>query len=200
MGERPSTRPPTRPSPSRPRGRRSPTSIATATPTSSSAHRARTASACSAAGPSRSTRRATPRSSAPWRAPQFGWTISTGADLDRDGFLDLVVGAPQAPAGGSYRGAVYAYRGDAGLTLPIFATVLGSWNSAQFGSRVLILGQQDPTTPELEVLVAEPYASFAPYTQNGGVWRFRGSSGLPALTGVTGPSHNTFLGRDGIGP
>jgi serine/threonine-protein kinase len=64
----------------------------------------------------------------------FGLAVAGAGDVDRDGFDDVVVGAPQHDAGGNDRGKVYLYRGtSAGLDARPSWTVVGSADDQLFG-------------------------------------------------------------------
>jgi hypothetical protein len=67
-------------------------------------------------------------------AGQAGWSVSGGGDLDGDGFIDLVVGAPRA---NDDDGAVYVYLGRPGGYPPVPSVTLeGQERYGGFGSSV----------------------------------------------------------------
>ncbi|MBO9616708.1 MAG: FG-GAP repeat protein [Dyadobacter sp.] len=65
----------------------------------------------------------------------FGYTVSGAGDINRDGYADLIVGAPGISAGQATFGAVYVYSGSSsGPASPV--TIPGTEPDANFGSSV----------------------------------------------------------------
>src|SRR5262245_43988370 len=74
----------------------------------------------------------------------FVSTVRSAADLNLDGFADVVIGAPQADGGGapgSERGAVFIHFGSAaGPSAAPDLTLLGSEDRAHFGTSIAFVG------------------------------------------------------------
>ena len=79
------------------------------------------------------------------KSDAFGRHVSTAGDVDRDGFVDVIVGAPSNNAGGAGAGRAYVYSGKDGHVL---LTLTGQTGWA-FGSSVA--GFSDATRIELVV-------------------------------------------------
>jgi hypothetical protein len=79
----------------------------------------------------------------------LGWAISGGADVDGDGYEDLLAGAPTADDGGSNSGAVEVVRGSATAlaggagSLSSWATIAGADSNDRLGQSVAGAGDVD---------------------------------------------------------
>jgi len=72
---------------------------------------------------------------------QYGWSVSTAGDVNRDGYDDVLVGARQYDNGLAYEGRAYAYHGSAsGLSTTPGWTAAGGQTTAYFGSSVATAG------------------------------------------------------------
>jgi len=85
------------------------------------------------------------------RGDQFGQHAAGAGDVDRDGFADVIVGAPSNNAGGKGAGRAYVYSGKTGSVL---LTLTGAHEGDAFGSAVA--GLSDKT--HLLLLVGAPGA------------------------------------------
>jgi hypothetical protein len=111
---------------------------------------------------------------------EYGKSVAWVADLNGDGFSDIVIGAPAAAGGGLERGTVYVFFG--GRTMDNFsdAVISGERDFDHFGTALADAGDMD----------GDGFGDFwvgAPDTLNDGITRsntvylFRGG---PALTGT----------------
>ncbi|MEE2887234.1 MAG: Calx-beta domain-containing protein [Planctomycetota bacterium] len=79
----------------------------------------------------------------------FGSAIAGGGDINRDGFADLLVGAPGEAASVGGEGVVYLLSGQTGGEL---ARLLGASQDAAFGTSVALVGDLDnDATPDFMV-------------------------------------------------
>jgi hypothetical protein len=85
------------------------------------------------------------------KSDDFGRHVSGVGDVDRDGFADVIVGAPTNAAGGKGAGRAYVYSGKTGLAL---LTLTGEHAGDGFGSAVA--GYSDPKV--LLLVVGAPTA------------------------------------------
>ncbi len=85
------------------------------------------------------------------KGDQFGQHAAGAGDVDRDGFADVIVGAPANNAGGKGAGRAYVYSGKTGSAL---LTLTGAHEGDAFGSAVA--GSSDKT--HLLLLVGAPGA------------------------------------------
>jgi len=79
----------------------------------------------------------------------LGWSVSGGVDIDDDGYLDILAGAPTADDGGSNSGAVEVIRGSATALsggaggLSSWATIAGADGNDRLGQSVAGAGDVD---------------------------------------------------------
>ncbi len=69
----------------------------------------------------------------------FGSTLAIG-NVNGDGFEDLIVGAPRANAGGTYRGQVLVYYGGSPMNTGVDVTMSGSADYTYLGNTLAYLG------------------------------------------------------------
>jgi hypothetical protein len=55
----------------------------------------------------------------------LGWSVASAGDVNGDGVTDLIVGAPQSNAGGTYSGRAYVFSGSTGDTIHVFTGEAG---------------------------------------------------------------------------
>ncbi len=133
----------------------------------------------------------------------FGYSVSTASDVNRDGFTDVLVGAPLYSRSFQDQGACYLYYGSpTGLHSNTVLRLEGLGANAQFGFAVAGTADVDGDGFS-DVLVGAPFASGSELTlENGYAALYRGSaSGLIATPawlkyGETGGIHT---GAD-VGP
>lgn len=88
---------------------------------------------------------------------QFGAALASGADLDGDGVVDLIVGARAEDAGLVDRGVVRVFSGKTGV---VTQSLLGSQAQARFGTSVAAVGDVNGDGVS-DFLVAAPGAGLA---------------------------------------
>lgn len=108
----------------------------------------------------------------------FGYSVSMAGDVNRDGYTDVIVGAPRYTRTAADQGAAYLYYGSpTGLVLNTFLRLEGFDFNAQFGFAVAGAGDVDGDTFP-DVLVGAPFASGSELTlENGYAALYRGSAG-----------------------
>src|SRR5262249_23906798 len=75
---------------------------------------------------------------------KIGFAVCAGGDVDRDGYGDVIVGAPGFDGGGVDEGKVFLFRGSpAGLSATPSWTAESSQAGAQFGAAVAPAGDVD---------------------------------------------------------
>ena len=133
---------------------------------------------------------------------EYGWSVASGSDLDKDGRDDLVIGAPGWDGTVTDGGAVFVHYGrSTGYSSTPDVTLLGDEAGARFGHSVLTPGDLDGDGwPELVV--------GATHRSGGGIQRgsvlsySSGASGLATSPGwqVNGSSNGAHLGWALAGP
>ena len=133
----------------------------------------------------------------------FGYSVSMAGDVNRDGYTDVIIGAPRYTRTFQRQGAAYLYYGSpTGLVLHTSLRIEGFDFNAQFGFAVAGAGDVDGDTFP-DVLVGAPFSSGSELTlENGYAALYRGSAGglIPTAAwlkyGETGGIHT---GAD-VGP
>jgi len=123
----------------------------------------------------------------------FGQRAATAGDVNKDGFADIIIGAPGSPSL-SIQGRTYLYLGSAsGLSATPALTLTGESSNDSFGWSVGIAGDVNKDNYTDVFVTARGYL-----TNTGRVYIYHGSaSGLsttPALT-LTGQTANEFFGH-----
>ena len=107
----------------------------------------------------------------------FGASVATAGDVNKDGYTDVVVGAPSAP-----NGHVYVYLGGpGGLSTTASRSLSGTQSGGQFGASVCTAGDVNGDG-YADVLVGAPNESFSTLTGDGTAYLFLGGSGGVAAT------------------
>jgi hypothetical protein len=116
---------------------------------------------------------------------RFGASVSSAGDVNRDGYPDVVVGAPAFSDGQAGEGAAFLYRGSAsGLAANASWTVEGEQAVARFGSTVATAGDVDGDG--FSDIAVAPIAHDAGQLDEGRVSLYRGSAaGLAASAAWT---------------
>jgi len=143
----------------------------------------------------------------------FGYSVSSAADVNNDGYTDVLVGAPRYSRTFQNQGAAYLYYGSpTGLVLNTALRLEGFDLNAQFG--FVVAGASDVNGDMFtDVLVGAPFSSGSELTlENGYVALYRGSAGglIPTAAwlkyGETGGIHTGAevgpvgdLNGDGLG-
>lgn len=115
----------------------------------------------------------------------FGFAVAGAGDVDNDGFDDVVVSAPIAQGGGSWRGEVFVYSGATGSLLH---RLDGFVDQALFGLAVLGAGDVDQDGHD-DFVVSCPYAGNGILTiysgMTGSVIQYIAATETDARFGVT---------------
>lgn len=117
---------------------------------------------------------------------RFGWSVSSGGDVNKDGVPDIVVGEPYGDSTGTDVGIVYVYSGATGYQLYHF---LGEAAGDNFGLSVASAGDVNGDG-YADLLIGAPN-----HTNGGSVYIYSGKTG--ALLGAIynpGPPVNDLFG------
>lgn len=127
---------------------------------------------------------------------RFGGAVGSGADLDGDGVIDLIVGAPLEDAGLADRGVVRVFSGKTGA---VTQSLLGPQALAQFGTSVASIGDVNSDGVS-DFVVAAPGAGIASMRSGvNGTVLWSAACGFPS--GATSPALVSAIGDvngDGI--
>jgi hypothetical protein len=118
----------------------------------------------------------------------FGWSVSGAGDVNKDGYADLIVGAPYNSAGGTDAGRAYVYSGQTGALLYTFT---GAAADDNFGSSVSGAGDVSKDG-YADLIVGAPYNS-AGGTDAGRAYVYSGQTGALLYT-FTGEAADDNLG------
>ncbi len=121
---------------------------------------------------------------------EFGNHVSSG-DVNKDGYSDVIVGAPGNDAAGVDAGRAYVYYGGPGADAVADLTLTGEAAGHNFGARVTSAGDMDRDGSD-DVIAGAHYAAGAgrAYVYYGG----SGADAVPELT-LTGAAAGDFFGN-----
>jgi hypothetical protein len=113
----------------------------------------------------------------------FGFSVALAGDVNRDGYSDVVIGAPLYDTGGSDRGKAYLYQGAAAVPVSPSWTAAGSSNLGQYGFCVAGAGDLNGDGYS-DVAIGAPFQNRIsppiPPVKAGNVFLFYGgAAGLP---------------------
>ncbi|PVD54080.1 hypothetical protein DC498_01425 [Terrimonas sp.] len=112
---------------------------------------------------------------------QFGASVAAAADINADGYSDIVIGAPFYDNGETDEGAAFIYQGSAvGLSNTVVAVIESNQANAQMGISVSGAGDVNGDGYS-DVIIAAPYFDNGE-TDEGVVWVYHGSA-----TGIVTP-------------
>jgi len=122
----------------------------------------------------------------------LGTSVAAAGDVNRDGFSDVIVGAPVESDGTIDEGAAHVYLGSPmGLSTAPVWTVASGHEGSRFGSAVAGAGDIDGDGYS-DVLVGAPYLNGS-YVDEGEVFLYLGSASGPQTTAAW----NLMGGQDG---
>lgn len=112
-------------------------------------------------------------------ADQFGSDVSTGGDVNADGFADLLVGAPRNSDTATWAGKAYIYFGGASMDSIADLSMTGETIADNFGSNVEICHDIDGDKHD-DFLVSAPYYDPNLYADAGRVYIYHGGPAVDA--------------------
>jgi hypothetical protein len=105
----------------------------------------------------------------------LGWSVASAGDVNRDGYSDVIVGAPFYTSGQSNEGAVFVYHGSAsGINTTAATMVERNQAGAQLGFSVASAGDVNGDGYS-DVVVGAPYYDNNAYVDEGGAFVYIGS-------------------------
>lgn len=111
----------------------------------------------------------------------FGFSVSSAGDINKDGYGDIIVGAPYADTSGDNTGKAYIY---SGLDQSLLFTFAGQYEGGEFGYSVSSAGDvNNDTYPD--VIIGARFAA----NNNGRAYVYSGSDGERLYTFDGGDSH-----------
>ena len=123
----------------------------------------------------------------------FGWSVSEAGDIDKDGYAELIVGAPENNKGGLGTGRAYVFSGQTGALLYTFiGEATGAYTGDALGYSVSGAGDVD-NDGYADLVVGAPNGGLVG-SAAGRVYVYSGQTGARLHT-FTGEAVNDFFGR-----
>ena len=123
----------------------------------------------------------------------FGWSVSEAGDIDKDGYAELIVGAPENNKGGLGTGRAYVFSGQTGALLYTFiGEATGAFTGEALGYSVSGAADVD-NDGYADLVVGAPNGGLAG-SAAGRVYVHSGKSGARLRT-FNGETLNDFFGR-----
>jgi len=132
----------------------------------------------------------------------FGTSVNTAGDVDRDGYADVIVGAPGFNGAGTNRGEAFIFSLRGGTGAASTWTIVGSTDSAAFGFSVSTAGDVNGDG-YADVIVGAPLHTEIAHAE-GKAYVYLGGPGGPVTSpswttrsGVTNAEHGYSVGTAG---
>lgn len=105
---------------------------------------------------------------------KFGFSVSTAGDVNKDGYSDIIVGAPKYSEDETNEGAIFVYHGSStGIVTPAAEIIQSNQAEAQFGYSVSTAGDVDDDG-DSDIIIGAPFYDNGE-NDEGKVFLFNGS-------------------------